>query len=98
MVQVSLGLQNHFVCMGAGETSNLGQSLSVSVVNLCLVVLKKNALHWECKNSPRHDFTVKSREMTLEREGVILTGSKSFKGKLEADENKLLSKKYKHLG
>lgn len=41
---------------------------------------------------------MKSREMTLEREGVILTGSKSFKGKLEADENKLLSKKYKHLG
>ena len=40
-------------------------------------------------------------EMTLEREGVLLevmlTGSKSFKGKPEADENKLLSKKYKHL-
>lgn len=38
--------------------------------------------------------------MTLEREGVLevmLTGSKSFKGKPEADENKLLSKKHKHL-
>lgn len=35
--------------------------------------------------------------MTLEREGVMLTGSKSFKGKLEEDENKLLSKKHKHL-
>lgn len=40
--------------------------------------------------------------MTLEREGVLLevmlTGSKSFKGKMEAVENKLLSKKHKHLG
>lgn len=27
----------------------------------------------------------------------MLTGSKSFKGKLEEDENKLLSKKHKHL-
>lgn len=22
----------------------------------------KNALHWECKNSPSHDFSVKNRD------------------------------------
>ena len=35
----------------------------------------------------------KAEEKTLEIDGVMLTGNKSFKGKLEADKNKLLGKK-----
>lgn len=40
---------------GIRETSNLGQSLSDSIDDTVF------ALHWECKNSPSHDFTVKNR-------------------------------------
>jgi len=38
---------------------------------LCLAV-SKNALHWECKKSPNHDFMVKNRgDDSVKRRSVV---------------------------
>lgn len=51
------------------------------------------------RTAPSHDFTVKiTGDNSRKRWNDDDREFKSFKGKLEADDNKLLSKKHKYLG
>ena len=60
---------------------------------LFLIVPKKSILLGMQEQPQVMTSQWKAEEKTLEIDGVMLTGNKSFKGKLEADKNKLLGKK-----